>query len=170
MKKTGFACLLLMFMVMPLLCACGGRAVLTEQSSIQAPATKKLKIWFVKVNNEGSELVGVERPASGSDQLESAVKELLNGPSPAEAQSGLGSEIPLGTILLGVKNDSDRIEVDLSRRFASGGATSFQVRLEQLGKTVGDAAQGKDVYLNVEGQRLTMTQGEGLEVKQPINK
>ena len=45
----------------------------------------------------------------------------------------------------------------------------METRLEQLSRTVADAAGQSKVFLSVEGQRLSTYAGEGLEVKQPIN-
>ncbi|MBY0356863.1 MAG: GerMN domain-containing protein [Candidatus Obscuribacterales bacterium] len=139
----------------------------TKRETVKQQSTK---IWFVKTNDQGAELVAAERVLVGEDKLESAVNELLRGPSANEIALGYGSEIPRGTILLSVKEAGDKVELDLSRRFVAGeGATSFETRLNQLAKTAASVANGKEIYLNVEGERLTMTQGEGIEVKQPIN-
>lgn len=157
------------------LCSCVERTILSENtpapSGSARPKKARCAIWFVKVNNQGNELVSVERIAPESHEMEYVVQELLSGPKQEESVNGLGSEIPLGTILLGIKEESADIELNLSKRFAaSGGATSFQTRLDQLIRTVSPVADGKNVYLDIEGQRLTTTQGDGLEVKQPINK
>ncbi|MBX9686348.1 MAG: GerMN domain-containing protein [Candidatus Obscuribacterales bacterium] len=127
-------------------------------------------VWFVKSNGKEVALVKVKRSAVGKNRIESAVQALLDGPSNQEIQEGLGSEIPRGTVLLGVNEKSGAIILDLSRRFASGGGIdSIETRLEQLSRTVSSVADQVPVYLNIEGQRLTMTEGEGIEIKQPIN-
>lgn len=127
-------------------------------------------VWFVKSKNGKINLVAVKRAALGKSQLETAVHELLDGPNSSESADGLGSEIPRGTLLLGVAERNDEVELNLSQRFATeGGIDSFQTRLEQLSRTVSSACR-KPVYLDVEGKRLNMTQGEGIEVHQPINK
>ena len=83
----------------------------------------------------------------------------------------MGSEIPKGTVLIGVATDADgNIVIDLSQRFVTGGGiSSFEARMEQLRQTADLAAGGRKVFLNVEGQRLVQATGEGIEVKQPIN-
>ena len=101
--------------------------------------------------------------------MRECISELLYGPTQQEAQAGLGSEIPRGTVLIGVTKDDGRIELNLSRRFATGGEDSIATRLEQLRRTVAGAAGNRKVFLDVEGKRLTEAGGEGLEVKQPIN-
>lgn len=99
-----------------------------------------------------------------------AVEELLQGPSSNEEHSGLGTEIPRGTILLGVERNGANVELNLSRRFATGGgASSFETRIEQLRRTVMTAADAP-VYLSVEGKRLNISEGEGIEIRQPLNR
>lgn len=98
------------------------------------------------------------------------MEELLEGPTAREENAGLGTEIPRGTILIDLKHNAKNVELNLSRRFASGGGTdSFETRLEQLRRTVASAAEAP-VYLNVEGKRLNVSEGEGIEIKQPINR
>ena len=139
----------------------------TPQTQVK-PKKKGVVVWFVKAKDEKLDLVPVNRSKTGSDDLKSALDQLLLGP--AEAEEGISSEIPAGTILLGIKEDGDNVVVDLSKRFTSkGGSLSIQTRLDQLTKTVSDVAKNKKIYLDVEGERLTTLGEEGLEVKQPIN-
>ena len=134
-----------------------------------AQSQKEMDIWFVKSNQGAMTLVPVHRTQKFCS-INMAMRELLDGPSAAESAHGLGSEIPRGTILLGIEEKAEGIELNLSKRFASsGGTSSIETRLEQLSRTVAPIAGKKPVYLNVEGRRLTMTPGEGIEVPQPIN-
>lgn len=199
MRSTLVACFASMSLCVALLNACVHRTVLDdlpakaipgisrfnapvhqalERGSIEArqliqeaekvAAKKETSIWLVKSNQTDMVLVPV--PRKGAASVNGAVKALLDGPSEAESQNGYGSEIPRGTVLLDVKESDKAIEINLSRRFASGGGTSsIETRLQQLSKTVRPIAGEKPVFLNVENRRLTMTPGEGIEVKQPIN-
>ncbi|HEY9786680.1 MAG TPA: GerMN domain-containing protein [Candidatus Obscuribacterales bacterium] len=172
-------------MMLPALCiflaattaGCTKRTVLTSYGG-GAPHSEvrgdilgsSVEVWFVKPSPSGLELVSVKRRAGGADRLSLAVNELLRGPTPEEEQAGLASEIPKGTILLAVRPLDDDYEIDLSRRFASGGgSSSMETRIEQLRRTVAKVVGTKRVFLNVEGQRLLTAAGEGLEIKQPIN-
>ncbi len=129
-----------------------------------------VKIWFVKTESNELKLVPVTRQVAFRDKISYAVSELLSGPSQAERQNGLSSEIPKATILLDVKHKGHIVELNLSRRFAlGGGIVSMETRLDQLSKTVASCAGEDKVYLSVEGQRLYMTSGDGIEVKQPLN-
>jgi len=54
-----------------------------------------------------------------------------------------------------VKPLDDDFEIDLSKRFASGGGeASMETRLEQLKRTVISVVGNRKVFLNVEGKRL----------------
>jgi spore germination protein GerM len=158
-----------------LLTSCGGRTILHGTSASHrthkpASGSKKVTVWFVKPADGSTKLVSVNRPSIGKDKLEAAVEELLEGPTAREEHGGLGTEIPRGTILLDVKRVPGKVELNLSKRFASGGGTeSFETRLEQLRRTV-IAAADAPVYLNVEGKRLNISEGEGIEIRQPINR
>ncbi|MBS2001088.1 MAG: GerMN domain-containing protein [Candidatus Obscuribacterales bacterium] len=132
--------------------------------------TREMKIWFVKPAHDEVSLVPVIRTLTHSDQLAEAVEQLLSGPTATEKDSGLSSEIPKGTTLLGVKRTDGEVELNLSKDFASsGGGTSLETRIEQLSRTVSDLAGSQKVYLAIEGERVSAAEFDGLEIKQPIN-
>lgn len=142
----------------------------SEHQTSKEKKKKGLTVWFVKEKGEELELVEVPRAKTGNDPVEAAVSELLMGPDEEESNKGISSEIPRGTILLGIEKDGEKIELNLSKRFtAGGGPTSIQTRLDQLSKTVSRVAGDSKVYLSVEGERLSANQFDGLEIKQPIN-
>lgn len=162
-----------------LLTGCGESKILTGSETPEKKVVERsvqgdivgnaADVWFVKPSDDSLELVKVQRKYSGKNKLESALTDLLRGPNGEEEAQGLASEIPKGTVLLGVRELDDDFEVDLSQRFSSGGGeASMQTRLDQLKKTVKSVVGERKVYLNVEGKRLVAT-GEGLEVQQPIN-
>jgi spore germination protein GerM len=162
-----------------LLAGCAERKILTgsavpEQSQAERAVQAELvgntaEVWFVKPGSETLELVKVSRKLSGKDKLEAALTELLHGPTGEEEGQGLATEIPKGTILLGVRSIDDDYEIDLSRRFAaSGGGASMETRMEQLKRTVSSVVGEHKVFLNIEGKRLVAS-SDGLEIQQPIN-
>lgn len=138
----------------------------------QSEGESVFDLCFVKSEDGNLDLVKIKRKAGilRKNKLETAVRALLDGPTAEECASGLGSEIPRGTILLGMNEANGSIELNLSHRFsANGSGDSIQTRVEQIARTVKSIETKEPVYLNIEGQRLTMTPGEGLEVHQPIN-
>lgn len=161
----------------PLLTSCSNTALPGSERRITGTIkghgdseAREMKIWFVKPINDQISLVPVLRTLSGSDQLAEAVQQLLSGPTSTESDAGLSSEIPKGTTLLGVKRTDGDVELNLSKDFASsGGGMSLETRIEQLSRTVSTIAGSQKVYLAIEGERLSSTAGDGLEIKQPIN-
>ncbi|MBX9951569.1 MAG: GerMN domain-containing protein [Candidatus Obscuribacterales bacterium] len=162
-----------------LLTGCAERKILTgsadpqqmhAEPTVQAELVgNTAEVWFVKPGSETLDLVKVSRKLSGKDKLEAALIELLHGPTGEEEAQGLATEIPKGTILLGVRAIDDDYEIDLSRRFAaSGGGASMETRMEQLKRTVVSVVGEHKVFLNVEGKRLVAS-SDGLEIQQPIN-
>ncbi len=130
---------------------------------------KNVSIWFAKTKDKELELVSCDRPIRGENRLNATVDELLRGPTPDEEKQGILSEIPKGTILLGISEKEGAFEIDLSKRFSTGSVSSMQTRLDQVTKTVSPLGDGKKIYLNVEGARLDASAFDGLEIKQPIN-
>lgn len=143
----------------------------TVSAKPYVPRGKELNIYFVKEDDGNLDILPLSRPKYSNDALTSAIEELLQGPDRKEANSGYGTEIPRGTILLGINRSGNDLELNLSRRFAAGGGpTSMEIRLEQLVKTVKDIEPNVDVYVNIEGQRLSASSADGLEIAQPVNR
>ncbi len=142
---------------------------------VQPLPTQKVMIYFNK--NKGSEIVTEpvvrQLPATESEtgqaKVAFVVKELLKGPTPHEREVGYFSEIPAGTRLLSVKTYPNKLEVDLSGQFTSGGGSnSMMQRVQQIAKTLVSAPQKKPVYLKVQGKSLEVLGGEGLMIQEPI--
>lgn len=185
-KPLIFTLVLFSFLFSALLMSGCSRQVL-EESRVKSgtaprkervPRLSQIEIWFVRPQGEELRLEKVLRPYNGPyttcDYLDFAMKELTKGPDGNEAQQGLSSELPRGTVLINIRKKGEKeVAVNLSRSFFQGGGIeSFETRMEQLRRTVkgivGPAAATR-VYLDIEGERLTRTVGEGLEVKQPLN-
>jgi len=167
--------LVVLSMVPLAISSCTQRTIL-HGGKVHAPAknsnnSSAYAVWLVQANDEGMKMVPVRRPSRPGDKLKSGVEALLAGPSVEELKKGLGSEIPRGTVLIGMNRKGNNVELNLSKRFAlGGGASSFETRLLQLSRTVTPLAGRENVYLCVEGERLNMSPGEGIEIKQPINR
>jgi spore germination protein GerM len=146
------------------------------KSARKPPAAGEMQVFFVKAVGDKIDFAPVERKVQGlcgtgeRDYLEFVCRELLKGPSGTEAAAGLASEIPRAAVLICVQEQSGSLIVDLSKHFVQGGGLeSFETRMEQLRHTVSQKPIKHKVFLNIEGQRLTETPGEGLEIKQPLN-
>lgn len=139
------------------------------EAVIETPQSKDVQVWFAKTKDKELHTIAVSRPIRGDNRLKATIEELLHGPTAEEEKEGVLSEIPKGTILLGITEKDGNIEINLSKRFSSGSVSSMQTRLDQLTKTASPLANDKKIYLNVEGNRLDAAEFDGLEIKQPIN-
>ncbi|MBA4371185.1 MAG: spore gernimation protein [Coriobacteriaceae bacterium] len=102
----------------------------------------------------------VEAPAVAKGAMEA----LLAGPNAAERAAGLGTLVPAGTRLLGVKVGSDGVAViDLSEEFDDGGGTlSMTLRAAQLVYTFTQFPNVQGVRFRMEGKPLDVLGGEGI--------
>jgi spore germination protein GerM len=96
-----------------------------------------------------------------------AIAALATGPSEEEAARGLGSEVPAGTRVLGVRLDDGVVTVDLSNDFTHGGGTASMLgRLHQVLHTAVRPSGVEAVRVLVEGRPLEVLGGEGIMVEQ----
>lgn len=106
-----------------------------------------------------------------TQQLQTAIIELLKGPTPEEKKQGYNSEIPSQTQLISIKFKNNAYTINLSDDFQFGGGTdSMKARVYQLIKTASNASEGKDVYLELDGEQTDVIGGEGIIIQQPLNK
>lgn len=143
-------------------------ATSTTQLASSASSTVKVKVWFVK--NE--KLVSVTRTIPATKAVGAAsLKQLLAGPSSADKEAGLFSEIPGGTKLLGLNIKDGVAIVDVSGKFASGGGTaSMYLRLGQLIYTITQFPTADEVQLRIDGKTVPALGGEGLLIPKAISR
>ncbi len=128
-------------------------------------------IFWLTDTGTGLELVPQPLKISATDEpnkvLTTAFEKLLQGPT-----EGTGSTtIPQGTKLLGVKKESDGIHVNLSDEFTSGGGSaSMMGRVGQVIYTASTLDPNANVYIEVNGEKLDVLGGEGLELEQPLTR
>lgn len=135
--------------------------------------TKELKVYFTKSKGKNIiSFVSVKRKIDTDiNVIEGSLRELFLGPTKSEELQGIMSEIPTGTRLIKVEESEDEVLVDVSPQYLTGGgAASMQLRYLQLYKTLKKIAEGKKIYLNIDGKTLKTIGGEGLEVTQPLSK
>jgi spore germination protein GerM len=131
----------------------------------------QVSVYFVKqVSATKNQVIPIARNFK-SDKVKTAISELLKGPSDIEKDMGFFTEIPKKTKLIGIKKFPDKIEINLSDDFGSGGGSeSMKLRLKQLSCTAIDAADRKPVYLYLNSKKAEFIGGEGLEIPQPLVK
>jgi spore germination protein GerM len=144
----------------------------TEQKS-PGLTDPKVTIYFTKASPDlGVILIPILRKVhKGKSAYETAVRELFLGPTLEEQEKlELRTEIPEGSRLIDIQEDSKQVQINISSQFMSGGGSeSMQVRFRQLRETALNLAKGRPVYLYIDGQKAKTIGGEGLEVPQPLD-
>ncbi len=141
----------------------------------QTPSQQKVyvNVFFIGQNDNKEEVYkAVKRQYDSSvdgSKIKYAIESLIAGPRPNEKEKGVYSEIPTGTEVLSIREYPDKVVINLSARFETGGGTdSLYKRLYQLIKT---AKRNTDlpVYLYIEGQKADVVGGEGIMLNQPLS-
>jgi len=128
-------------------------------------------VYFLAYEATTFTLAPVQRPLP--DPLDdpaafarSALAALTEGPRASEEAEGLSSAVPEATRLLDASLENERLTVDLTRAFTSGGGSaSMRGRLEQVRWTFTEPDGITSVRLLVEGEPLELLGGEGLIVE-----
>jgi germination protein M len=124
------------------------------------------KVWF----HRGEQLSVVTRAAAATPRIGSAaLTDLLAGPTTAERDAGIGTQIPDGTELLGLIIDDDIATVDLTSEYESGGGTaSMTMRLAQVVCTLDQFPTVKGVLFQLDGRAVDVLGGEGIVIDHPL--
>jgi len=146
----------------------------TQPSSpkpLQASAEKTVQVYWLKSTGNRIEVVpsaiNLEDANQPNTVLEKAFDRLLAGPTDPK----LASTIPTDTKLRSVAIREDGVHVDLSQEFTSGGgSTSMSGRLAQVIYTASSLDPNAKVWIMVEGKKLEVLGGEGLEIEQPATR
>jgi spore germination protein GerM len=141
----------------------------------QVPQTS-VNIYGVEPTDKGVKAVGTNIPVkettkSAEENLREAFGELLNNKAMGKKGAKVVSTIPKGTKLLSLKTEADGVHIDLSKDFTTGGgSTSMQARLAQVLFTATSFDTNANVWLSIEGQKLEVLGGEGIEVPYPLTR
>jgi germination protein M len=97
-----------------------------------------------------------------------AMKALLEGPTAAEADAGMVSNIPDGTTFLGLQVENGVATVDLSKEYASGGGSlSMFMRLAEVVFTLTQFPTVEGVNFKLDGEAIDVLGGEGIIIDRP---
>ena len=146
---------------------------LTQTDVLPADEDNEAQIYFLKVANGDNVKFSTTKKEvkSQSDKFRAAMEALFSGPNGIEKMSGVYSEIPPETKLLGIREDANSYTINISDDFEiGGGADSMKVRVNQLVTTATQAAGDKDVYLEINGKRAEYVGGEGIMILQPLQR
>jgi immunoglobulin-like protein involved in spore germination/sporulation and spore germination protein len=125
-------------------------------SPSQAPTgTTLVRTYFDLGGPEGTAgLVATLREVPGTKAVATAaVNALLAGPTAAETSRSIGTAVPDGTQLLGLKIEGGIATIDLSSEFqAGGGGDAYRIRLGQVVYTLTQFPSVNGVALQIEGE------------------
>lgn len=141
------------------------------QKKEMASNQEAIQIYLIKEEkSQELKLKPVKRQInSDNPKLKDIILALLAGPNAEEIKAKYGSEIPKDTRLIWIEENNEKIKINLSEQFASGGGSeSMILRYKQLSQSIAQKAPDKPVYVLVEGKELKTIGGEGLVVEQPI--
>ena len=144
----------------------------TEEKKDETKPKETVIVYFLSVDKNGSSWFtkSIRPLPEGKSKMSYAIKNLVQGPLKGEKANGIYSEIPSSTKVLSVKEDSEKVIVDLSSDFQfGGGADSLYSRVKQLIKTSLANSGKKPVYLYIDGKQANVIGGEGIMINQPLN-
>ena len=144
-------------------------ATTTENGTTTAPQEEqRLLVYLLRGEKVGAAARLVpESPGVGA----AALRELLAGPTSAERDAGLATEIPADTRMLGLEIEEGVATVDLSSEFESGGGSlSMQARVAQVVHTLTQFPTVQSVAFWLDGQPVESIGGEGVLVDPPVDR
>lgn len=132
-----------------------------------------VNVFFIGKNENNEEVYRAVKRVYNENvdgsKVKYAITSLVLGPKPAEKSSGIYTEIPANTQILGITEKPDKVIINLSSAFATGGGTeSVYKRLFQLIKTAKRNTE-KAVFLYIEGQQADVIGGDGIMITQPLS-
>jgi len=139
-----------------------------ETSTSVAPDTMKIRVYFC----QGEKLFPVERVIPKTQQVGAAsMKALLEGPTAAEKEAGIGTCIPEGTTFLGLDIKNGVATVDLSKEYSSGGGSlSMMMRLAEVVFTLTQFSTVQGVNFKLDGTPIDVLGGEGIVLDHPMTR
>lgn len=145
-----------------------------DNLSVETPKPKEyVNVFFIGKNDNNEEVYKAVKRLYNKDvdgsKIKYAINSLILGPKPNEKEKGVYTEIPSGTQLLSVVEKTDKVIINLSGAYATGGGTeSVYKRLYQLIKTA-QRNTDKPVYLYINGHQADVIGGDGIMLNQPLN-
>lgn len=136
------------------------------------PATAEVSLFFTRSDGTAITLAEVRRSVHRGDAtqlLQSALGELLKGPTAEEKGRGLTTSIPSGTRLLGVEIRGGVARVNFSREVEQGGGSASMLgRFWQIVYASTQFKEAPRAQILIEGQVQEAMGGEGVIIGQPV--
>jgi germination protein M len=127
--------------------------------------SRTYEVWFTRGERLRNEMrSGPQTSAVGTE----ALRLLLAGPTADESIGGVGTVIPDGTKLLGLKVEDGIATVDLSHEYGSGGGSlSLRMRLAQVVYTLTQFDTVHGVSFELDGKPVDALSGDGIILDRP---
>lgn len=134
-------------------------------------AEQKVEVYWLRDTGKNLEVVPSQVTVKAAGKPEKALKEAFNSLLTGAKDPSMTSTIPQGTKLRSVRIKDNGVHVDLSKEFTTGGgSTSMTGRMAQVLYTATSLNPNAKVWIEVEGQKLEVLGGEGLEIDQPLTR
>ena len=139
----------------------------TPSATQGTPTNDPFRVWF----HNGNALTAATRYAEAQPTSVIAVSALLAGPTREERSAGVGSQVPVGTILRDVHVRGGIATVDLSGRFDDGGGSlSMELRLAQVVYTLTEFPQVEAVVFELDGKPVSVFSAEEISIDRPLRR
>jgi germination protein M len=140
----------------------------TTTTSAAEEETMKVRVYY----SRDEKMSAHARVVPKSDAVgAAAMKALLEGPTAAEKEASVVSNIPEGTTFLGLTIDNGLATVDLSKEYASGGGSlSMAMRLAEVVFTLTQFPTVQGVNFMLDGEPVEVFGGEGLILDHPVDR
>jgi spore germination protein GerM len=137
----------------------------TTSTSAQETA---VSLYFMRADTLG--VADRQVPVTSTPEV-AAMKALLGGPNATERAAGLATNIPTGTVLLGLSINNGVALANMNKTFESGGGSlSMMSRLAQVVYTLTQFGTVHNVTFQLDGTTVTTFGGEGLILTNPLGR
>lgn len=131
------------------------------------------KIYFCRISEDGTQrMIAAFRKISSANQLNASLEALLAGPTNAETEHDIITNIPENTKLESIKVEEDTVFLDFSSEFEvnSFGRDSVVLQLKQIVFTVTEYSDIKKVQFLINGEKRTYLGGDGVVIGKPLSR
>lgn len=131
-----------------------------------APATQETTFRVYLLH--GGQVAAVRRTVEPTEAVaRAALEQLIAGPTSAEQDRELGSDVPQATEVNGIAIADGVATVDLSHAFVAGAEASISTRVAQVVYTLTQFPTVERVRFEQDGQELPITDGVGQPLERP---
>ncbi|MCH5149101.1 MAG: GerMN domain-containing protein [Spirochaetales bacterium] len=131
------------------------------------------KVYFCRISEDGTQkMLAAFRKISSPNSLNAALEALLAGPTNAEAEHDIITNIPENTTLKSCKIEGDTAFLDFSSEFEinSFGRDSAMLQLKQIVFTATEYSDIKKVQFLINGENRTYLGGDGIVIGKPLSR